>query len=111
MKIVETLIIVLLLLLLALTIYAHYLQGEKANKAAGYLRRRSPETARAPLRISRGEIYQNPAKVNKLLAEHNITNLRVITKEQFQEQFEKSSYLLSKAKDLRQAAQVNFPEK
>lgn len=82
-------IIVILLFLLALTIFIHHINHKSQI---------SSKTANGHLHISREYIYQNPEKANKLLAKHNITNVRIITKEDFQQLFKKSSHLLNRAK-------------
>jgi len=51
------------------------------------------ESIKPHLRIRREEIFRNPEKVNTLLREHNITNVRIMTEKEFQDKLNKTGYL------------------
>ena len=111
MRTVDLIVILLLLLILALTIHIHYFVYESPSDKNPYWGHTSTSTQKSRFVISRQAVLQNPERVNKLLDEHNIANLRIITQDEFQEQFEKSSILLNKAKDYLYWTQANLSQR
>jgi len=93
MKILTLISIVILGSLLSSTIFIW-----PVDYKSWFIDNDSSKNTKAHLRINPEEIYRDPQKVNALLEEQNITNVRIITKEEFQEQFSK---LLDKAKVLK----------
>ncbi len=51
------------------------------------------QSSKPHLRIRREETYRNPEKVNALLREHNITNVRIMTEKEFQGKLNKTGCL------------------